>query len=221
MTDNNKRQNKDMENPYLNSRKDWNEMLGKEKTNASMWKLIALLNMLITLVAVCGMIYAAQLPDVVPFIFKEDGSGGLTALGIPNGSIKIDDRVVANQLLTFVEDLRQVPDSNEIRSLYVHRVKMMSTQDLFRNKLSPMYKDAYQNSGGATISTKISSVFPIDKKTWEIDFAEFRGATQTGQYKALIHYVKQSIPTKDPTELMYNPLGILVDDVQINPVIGR
>ncbi|MBP9777772.1 MAG: hypothetical protein KBD25_01155 [Rickettsiaceae bacterium] len=75
-------------NPYLDSRNDWNEIYAKEKANAIMWRRFGLLNMLITSVAVIGMIYVAQLPAIVPFLFKEDAAGGITALGIPTrGSI--------------------------------------------------------------------------------------------------------------------------------------
>ena len=199
---------KEIANPYLDSRKDFNELYGKEKANASMWRMFGLLNMFITLVAVCGMIYVSQLPDVVPFLFKEDGTGGITALGIPNKELKVDNRIISNQLAIFVEDLRQVPTSSEIKSAYVHRVKMMSSQNLFRNKLAQMLKDEYATN--ATTSIHVSGVFPIGD-TWEVDWTEFKNN---------ISYTKNPIPTKDSTELIWNPMGIIVNDIQINPVIG-
>jgi type IV secretion system protein TrbF len=212
--------NDDTENPYFNNRKDWNEIYGKEKANAAMWRMFGLISMLITVIAVCGIIYASQLPDVVPFLFKEDGSGGITALGVPNTALKVDNRVIANQLATFVEDLRQVPSAEEIRRTYVHRVKMMSTQSLFRNQLAPMLKDEYATIGTGSLNIQITTVFPVSKDTWEIDWTEYKNGTQSGKYKGTLNYTRNSLQVKDPSELIWNPLGIIVKDISINPVIG-
>ena len=105
----------DIQNPYFNNRKDWNAIYDKEKANASMWRMFGFISIFISLFAIGGMIYVAQLPSIVPFIFKEDASGGITALGIPSSELKVDNRVVANQLAVFVEALRQVPNSDEMK----------------------------------------------------------------------------------------------------------
>jgi len=210
----------DIENPYFDNRKDWNEIYAKEKANAAMWRMFGLINMFITLVAVIGMIYASQLPDVVPFLFKEDASGGITALGIPNTVLKVDNRMIANQLATFVITLRQVPSSDDIRRAYVRRVKMMSTSVLFQKTLAPMLKDEYALIGTGTLNVTVTTVLPISKDTWEIDWIESRNGTQTGKYKATMNYTRSTVLAKDPSELIWNPLGIMVKDVNINQVIG-
>ncbi|MDQ5921631.1 MAG: type secretion system protein TrbF [Pseudomonadota bacterium] len=211
---------KDIENPYFDSRKDWNEIIGKEKANTSMWRMFALLELIPMVVAICGMIYASQLPDVVPFIFKEDASGGITALGIPNQELKVDNRMVANQLALFIVTLRQLPSSLEIRKSYVSRVKMMSSATLFQNVLAPMLREEYTAIGTGNQNIKVTTILPVNKDTWQIDWIEYKNGTETGKYKATVNYIRSPAKYKDPNELIWNPLSIVIKDININRVIA-
>ena len=210
-------QNNEIENGYFDGRKDWNDKNAMYKANASMLRIFGLANMVVTLVAVIGMIYAAQLPDVVPYLFKEDGSGGITALGIPNSIMKVDNRMLANQMASFMIALRQVPIDTELRKNYVRRVKMMSTVQLFTNVLAPMLKDEYKNQG--SVKVDINTVIPVNKNTWEIDWTEYANSTAIGKYKATLTYTRD-LTIKDPTLMIFNPLGLIIKDVNINQIIG-
>lgn len=210
----------EIESPYLDNRKDWNEIVGKAKADANMWRMFGLINMFITLVSVLGMIYAAQLPDMVPFLFKEDASGGVTALGVPNQIMKVDNRIVANQLSLFVITLRQVPNSVEIRTKYVARVKAMSTAQLFHNTLAPMLKQEYATAGSGTVSVQITTVLPLDTNTWEVDWIEYKNGAPAGKFKATMNYTRNNAKYKDPSELIWNPLDIIIKDFNVNQVIG-
>lgn len=210
-------QNNKIENGYFDGRKDWNDKNAMYKANASMWRIFGLANMFVTLVAVVGMIYAAQLPDVVPYLFKEDASGGITALGIPNTIMKVDNRMLANQMASFIIALRQVPIDTELRKNYVRRVKMMSTVQLFTNVLAPMLKEEYKNQG--SIKVDINTVIPVNKTTWEIDWTEYTNTVPIGKYKSTLTYTRD-LTIKDPTLMIFNPLGLIIKDVNINQVIG-
>jgi type IV secretion system protein VirB5 len=212
--------NTEIENRYFDNRKDWNEIYGKEKADKAMWRMFALLELIPMVLCISGMIYASGLPDVIPFIFKEDASGGITALGIPNKVLKVDNGVVANQLALFIETLRQVPNSTEIRTTYVRHVKMMSTAQLFHNSLVPMIKDQYASIGTGNLSLKITTVLPVSKDTWELDWTEYRNGTAAGKFRAIINITRSQLVLKNPEEMIWNPLGIIVKDITINQVIG-
>ena len=210
----------EIENPYLNNRKTWNEINGKEKANASMWRMFALLQIIVTALAVGGMIYASQLPDVVPMVFREDASGGVQLVGIPNRILKVDNGMIANQLAIFIEDLRQVPSSDDMRKRYVHQVKMMSTQTLFNKQLRPMLTDEYTSIGSGEQLVEIKTILPMGKNLWEVEWIETRDGAQTGRYKATIEYTRNQIPTKNSEELLWNFSGLMVTDINVHQVIG-
>jgi type IV secretion system protein VirB5 len=209
-----------IDNPYLNNRKDWNEINGKEKANAAMWRMFALLELIPMILCICGMIYAAQLPDVVPLVFKEDASGGIQVVGIPNRALKVDNGVIANQLAEFVQALRQVPTSDEMRRRNVHRVKMMADPKLFNNQLATMMKDEYSEIGTGEQLINITSILPLDKGLWEIDWVETKNGVISGKYKTTINYTRNQLPTKNAELLLWNFAGIVVKDINISPVIG-
>ena len=210
----------DEDNPYLNSRKDWNELMGKEKANVVLWRMIAIISNFITLVAVCGVIYTSTLPKLVPYLFKEDASGGITALGIPNTALRVDNRILANQLAIFIQYLRQIPSSTELKRNQVRQVKMMSKPELFQNKLAPMMKDAYASIGSGELNIEIKTILPIAKDTWEISWIENKAGVQTGRFKAVINYSRNTSLLAGPTDLIWNPLAIIVTDISINQDIG-
>ena len=123
------------------------------------------------------------------------------------------------ELADFIISLRQVPIDNELRGQYVRKVKMMSTASLFLNQLAPMLREEYQNSGTRTIKVDITSVLPVNKETWDLEWKESIDGKESGKYKAMISYSRDT-SIKDPTIMIYNPLGIIVKDVNINKEIG-
>ncbi len=210
----------EIENPYFTNRKGFNDRLDAERANTASWKFIALFSNLVTLVAVIGCIYAANLPNVVPFIFKEDGSGGLTAMGIANQRMQVNNQMVANQLGSFIVALREVPASVEIKKRYVTRVQMMSSHALFHNVLTKMLKDSYLKTGNTEVLVTFKSIMPLSKNTWEIDWTEANtNGTSLGNFKAMIT-VELSKEFKNSSALIFNPLGLVITDITINQGIG-
>jgi len=210
------------DNPYLTNRNDWTEIIAKEKAEKVMWRLFALLELIPMTVAICGMIYASQLPDVIPFIFKEDASGGIVALGIPNKEFKADNAAIANQLQEFVVALRQVPGSEAMRKISVHHVKVMSDPMLFRNQLGNMLREEYTALGTGEQLVTINAILPepTDKYTWEIDWTEDKTGGVSAKYKALITYTQLPRFGKNPVDSRWNPLNIAIKDININQVMG-
>lgn len=210
----------ELENPYFTNRKGFMDRLDAERANTASWKFIAWFSNVITVIAVLGCIYAANLPNVVPFIFKEDGSGGLTAMGIVNQEMHVNQQMVANQIASFIIGLREVPTSVEIKKRYVTRVQMMSTQALFHNVLAKMLKDSYMNAGNNEVLITIKSIIPLSKNTWELSWVENNtNNNNLGEYKATIS-IELSKEFKNSSSLIYNPIGLVVTDININKVIG-
>lgn len=217
---NNKDTNQSKDNPYFDNKKDFNDRVAIYKANASMWRVFGLISLLICGACIGGLIYIANQPKTVPFLFKEDGSGGITALGIPNTVMRVDNKLIANQLATFIIALRQVPVDLELRKQYVRRVKMMTTSELFNNQLVAMFKSEYKNiNSDNSIKVSINTIEPIAKNTWQIDWTQSVNSIATGKYSAIVTYERDATIT-DPTLMIFNPLGIIIKDININTIIG-
>lgn len=211
--------NAENSNPYFTNQKGFQERLDSERANTATWKHIAWFSNFITMLAVCGVIYMGQLPDVVPFIFKEDASGGLTGLGLATHRMEVDNKMIENQLELFIEALRQVPVSTDIRSQYVQRVSLMSTPTTFNTILTPMLKQGYKDAGSKEVIVKVTTIFPLHDKSWEIDWSETEDGQPTGSYKATLT-VERSSEFKSSEAMVFNPLGLVVSDININRQLG-
>ncbi len=209
-----------IENRYLDNQNDWNEINGLYKANAVMWRTIAFISNFITVLAVCGMIYAASLPDIVPVVYREDASGGLTLVGIPNKALKADNGMISNQLRGYIQALREVPLSNALRQRNVHTVKLMTLNTLFSAQIAPMMRDEYANIGMSEQLILIRSAMPISKNIWQVEWDETKDGKKVGRYKANIEFTTLQGNFKDPDERMYNPLGIRITDFNLSSVVG-
>lgn len=211
-----------LNNPYLTNQKGFQDRLDVERNNSAFWRNFCMVSMALNIFSVGGMIYAAQLPDVVPFLFKEDGTGGITALGLARQKLHVNQKMIQNQLANFITDLRQVPQSLEIRKQYVSTVKVMSSSSLWNNLLLPMMKNNYLKAAQNDVIVEIKNILPIQGNTWEIDFIEYTKIDQSDaiKYKAMMT-ITRSQDFKTADALVFNPLGIVVTDLTINPQLGN
>lgn len=205
------------EHPYLNNQKGYLDRLDAERANTATWKHIAWFSNLITLGAVAGAIYLGSLPDIVPFIFKQDASGGIVALGIANQQMKVNNVMIASQVKDFVIALEQVPLSSDIKSEYVQRISNMSTSKTFAEVLAPILKQRYKEAGVNEVVINVNSVLPIQKNSWQVDWSEMTNKQPSGSYKAILTIDQLPMDYKQSSEqMLYNPLRIVVTDININ-----
>lgn len=164
-------------------------------------------------------------------------------MGVADQEMHINRQMIANQIAGFIIGLRQVPTSVEIKKRYVTRVEMMSTPALFHNILANMLKDSYAKAGNDEVMITIKSIIPLTKNTWELNWIETSANAPTnstanlannmnnvnsdatssktviGEYKATLT-IELSKEFKNSSTLIYNPLGLVVTDININKVIG-
>lgn len=207
----------DSGNPYLDNQRGYLDRLNEERANTATWKHIAWLSNLITIIAVCGSIYLGSLPDIKPFIFKEDGSGGLTALGLADKPFKANNVMVAAEVRDFVIAMEQVPSSKDLRAENVKKVLNMTTDIAFTNKFAPMLKDKYKTVGTGEVIVRITNVLPIQKNSWSIDWVETQNGQKTATFKGTLTLDTLKPDYKQTTEQMfYNPLRLVVTDFTFN-----
>ncbi len=209
------------ENPYLDNQRGYLDRLNEERANTATWKHIAWFSSSITLVAVCGAIYLGSLPDIVPFLFKEDGSGGITALGLANQEMQVNQPMIASQVRSFVIALEQVPASKDLKAENVAKVMNMTTENSFATNFAPMLRDRYKTVGAGEVLVQIKNVLPIQKNSWTVDWVETQGGQKIGTFKGTLTIEKLKPDYKQTTEqMLYNPLRLIVTDFTANQNTG-
>lgn len=208
------------ENPYFNEIKGYRDLRAADKISRSMGWFFGVFGLTIAAVCCCGMIYIGSKSKYIPMVYMANSNGGLTYSGVATDVLKITQPMLANQLKDFIIDLRQIPQDTELKNQYMHKVKMMSTSDLFTNSIIPMVKDRYIANSGKTIKVTIKNVLPISKNTWQVDWEEQNGDMPADKFKGSITFtLNQNID--DPEVLLYDPLGIVVSDININQEVSQ
>ena len=207
-------------NIYLNKRKEWNEATGLWRANAVMWRMFAIASLILNFFAVGGMIYAAQLPDVVPMVYREDASGGLTLVGIPNKVLKPDNGAITNQLAAYITAVREVPLSEGLRSRNISIAKQFSSTQVWEANIAPMMLDEYKAVGMGEQLITFKSALPINNHIWQLEWKEYKNGKYTATFKANIDYTVSKGSFKNPDDRMHNPYGIVVKDMVVTQVLG-
>ena len=205
------------ENPYFNEIKGYLDIRSADRANAAMWRMIAFILSFITLLAVSGMIWLSSQSKFIPMVFYTDQNGAMGFGGIANQRLKITQPMIANQLKDYIIDLRQLPLDDDLRNQYLRQVKMMTVPDLFNNTLVPAIMERYKSNVGRSIKVNITNVYPVNKgqTTWTVEWDETVGSTTIGSFKGSISFTLDSTIV-DPLILLYDPLGMVINDVNIN-----
>lgn len=204
------------ENPYFQEKKGYVDLRGNDKLDKATYKIIAMVCLGITTLAVSGMIYIGAKSKFIPMLYKESNQGGLTFVGFASDSLKLTNNMIGNQLVGYIEALRRVPQDVDLKNDYSKRVKMMTATQLFDNVLVNTLIERYTDNVGKTVMVTVKNVLPISKNTWQLDWDESTDGVVLGRYKCSITFNMQK-DLIDATKLIYDPLGIVVTDVSISP----
>ncbi|MBU3595066.1 type IV secretion system protein [Polynucleobacter sp. 86C-FISCH] len=207
-------------NPYLNARREWDERYGDLLTRAHHWRVFALISAGITLAAVAGVIYMGSRSHIEPMVVTLDTLGSPIALAQPSTK-SVEQRVLVAQVANWLWSARTVlPDAAAQKTLINRTYAMASNQ--VAQFLTTEYS-ANPPFGGKTVNVHITSVLPISKDTFEINWNEV--TTIDGQPQAPIHW-KANVTTgidpalaKTPEVILANPLGIFLQTVSWTQIL--
>ena len=136
---------KDIPNPYLNAKKQWNFIMGETVASRTWWQFIGVISLLIALAAVGGAIYIGSLSKFVPYVVEVDKLGETAAVGRADTTRAPDDRIVRTQLASFIKNARTVTTDVAIQKDNILSVyNMLNPKDGATKKI-----DEYFNNDAA------------------------------------------------------------------------
>ena len=211
-------ENSPNKNPYLDARREWNERYGSYINQAKNWRLTALISMLISLVAVGGVVYIGAQNKLVPYVVQVDKLGTAVATSRADVARRPDDRVIQAQLASFIEASRSIytdaaAQNKQIKVVY----SMLRPKGASYNKMNSYYQknNPFQRAATETVSVELKSVLPMTANTWQIEWVETKTDREgmtigTANMQAILTIGLN--PPKDEATIMMNPMGVYVDD---------
>src|SRR5665213_150929 len=99
---------REIDNPYLAARREWNERNGDYIAQAHNSRVLAIVFAFTTVVSVCTSVYLATRSKFIPFVVKVDTLGQAVAGGADNQATSTDTRVVSAQRARWIYAIRSV-----------------------------------------------------------------------------------------------------------------
>lgn len=159
-----------------------------------------------------ALLISQEAKKVDKIVFKEDGIGGITYVGIVNNTLKVNEnKYLANQLVEYLYALYSVPLDDDTKKRNVAKVQMMTDVNYYNN-IKQIMKDLYIK--GENVSVKLSLVTKISNNLYSIDWDKFINNVNVGSYKTLIAFKQIQVQDETQQILQYNPLDIIITNIQ-------
>ncbi len=209
----------DSDNPYLAARQEWNERYGSYIARARNWRLATLLSLMISLIAVSGLVYVSVTSKWVPYLVRVESQGQVSYGGRIEQAKNFDNRIIKAFLVRFVTDWRSVLLDNQAQSQALERVyAMVANNSPAFEKLNHYYKEESPISlmQNQSTSVEIITALPISNQSWQVQWQETkRNATgavlSTQRWQATLTFVLQ--PPQSEALIQMNPLGLYLKDL--------
>jgi type IV secretion system protein VirB5 len=214
----------DSANPYLNARREWDERYGDALTRAKNWRLFAFGAIGVAAVACLGIAYIGAQSKIKPYVVAIDRMGNPIAMAQPVAGGAVNQRIIEAQVANWVWEWRtMMPDTNSEKAL-VARVYAMINNTTAAT-LDPWYKKRWVlASGGLAINASITSVLPLTKDTYQVNWQETQyqnGQSQgTSFWKANITVGIDPKLADSPQATINNPLGIFIKNITWTQVLA-
>jgi len=213
------------ENPYLSARKEYSDRYGSAVKDATRWRQISILMVMLCIAFGVAMMWLASQNKVVPYIVQVDKHGyAVTIKSAQEGSVA-DTRVVVAALGGFFVNFKTVvtdvaSQRRMLNDVYSYLAKNSSAE----TAVSQYYKEhnpfvATQDKREYTIQVEIRSIVRSggDDKSWQILWTEEKvdqGAIiESTEWRAIVSVAIS--PVRELAEVLKNPLGIYITEINM------
>lgn len=212
-------------NPYLNARREWDERYGDSLARAKNWRIAALAALSLAGMAVLGVAWIGAQSKIKPFVVALDGLGNPIAMAQPSGGSAVSERIIEAQVANLIWNARTQLADQAAQKVLLDRVYSMLSNDsaAYLNEYFKLHSPF--EGDGMTTAVEISSILPISKNSYQINWKETKfntsqpaGATY---WKANVEVGINSALADKPQVMLSNPLGIYIKSINWTQVLSN
>lgn len=212
------------QNPYLDGRREWNERYGDYIAQAKNWRLVAIISLIITVVAVLGNVYIGSQSKIKPFLVAVDKIG--TPIdATPVLDLKVDEKIVKYALADFIINLRTVYKADLVtqkKMIYKTYNYLSTTLPAYAQITEQIQKNSpFKNPFDRQI--EVVSILALGEQQYQVDWIE-KTMKQTGEtisiekYRATVNYILSEPKTE--ADIMKNPIGLFIKDISFQKTLN-
>ncbi len=217
--------NNETVNPYFDGRKEWNIRYGSYIKQIKVWKIITFISLLITLMAVAGLIYIGSQNKLIPYIVEVDKVGEIRAVNYAKQTNVSEDKVIKYSLAEYIRNFRTIYGDAKIQKDMIFKVyRYLSPSYPAYNMVNAYFKEnsPFERLKTERVRVKVNSIVKINKGTYQIDWEEVvsdpRGMKlRTDNFKASITML--TVPPSSQADIMKNPIGLFIKEFNFSKII--
>ena len=217
----NKKNDEELENPYLSARKEYGDRYGAAVNEAARWRQICFMLLLLSLCFGALMIWQSSQNKVTPYVVQVDKQGYSVAIQPAGQTSAADQRMIIAALSRFITNFKTVvADPYAQRRLVDEVYNYLASDSAAEGVVTHYYQenDPFREQK-KIILVEIISVLGVgsDGKSWQILWTEkevVNGAIQnTTEWRAIASIAIS--PVQDMAQIVKNPLGIYVIELNM------
>jgi type IV secretion system protein VirB5 len=218
-----KNQNSQTHSVYLDAKKEWNERYGSYIKEAYIWKLISLLLLLITLLAVGGFIYTSSQNRFIPYIVQIDKLGEPISTFRAKASVVKDPKIIKFALSEFIVNYRTLYNDKDVQVQMIKKAyNYLSANSPAYNMITQYFVDNPPFNRKIRVVVKVVSILQLTKNNWQIDWEErtFNNKGElikTESYKGIVKFT--IVPPSTEETILKNPIGLYITEFNFNKKI--
>lgn len=207
-------------NPYLDAKREWNERYGTFIQSTKTWRLIAILSLCSTVIAVIGLVIMGTQNKLIPYIVEVHKLGHVVPVQTAERIQAADHRVIKSLLARFIVDFRSVIlDSTAQKQSILNVYSFLGQSYPATSKISEFYTkghNPFERAKSEIVSVDISSILPISDQSWRIEWVEIirdrRGIEQERKNMQAMASIEIVAP-KNVEQIYKNPIGLYITDL--------
>lgn len=215
---------KELDTPYKKAGQEWDNRMGSALVQAKSWRygFFAML-LLIVFPSIGGLIYLGKQPKTVPVVVEVHDNGQTSYRGDvskPMTSWQIPDYAIRYFLMNFVTETRSVSsDPGIIKKNWIDAYNYVTRKGSNTLSLYVQKNDPFVRSARERVSIDFQSINKVTDTSYQIDWKELKWGVQgepigETQYRGVFKVVIK--PPTTEAGLYANPLGLLIDDMDIS-----
>lgn len=199
--------------PYQKAGQIWDERLGSARVQAYNWRLAALGSMALSIVLGAGIVVAANLSGIVPYVVEVDRLGEVRAVGPASEPYRPSDAQIAHFLARFIENVRSLSiDPVVVRTNWLQAYEFVTDRGAQTLNEYARENDPFARIGARTATVEVTSIVRSTADSFEMRWKETtyeNGSTaKVERFTGSVTVVLKA-PTSTET-LRKNPLGLYV-----------
>lgn len=215
---------KQIRNPYLDGRQEWNERYGSYIEQAKNWRLAAMGSLVVAIIATSGVVYIGSQNKIKPYVVEVDKLGEAIAVG-PIKQLSYNENVIKFGLADFITNFRTIYlNDPEIQKKHVTETFKYLADSL------PAYqqiRDYYQQHNPLASQNfrqvTIESVLAVGKDLYQVDWIEKNydkkgNLVLSENYRATINIVIETPKTEE--QIIKNPVGLYIKDISFQKTMN-